>query len=423
MSLDLREVLSEPIDWRFKSFPANAGATIGEAGRLGWRALDGDFDLPVLVLKESALDHNITLMAEYCRRHGVELSPHGKTPVAPQIVERQLAAGAWGITAANLHQARVFRRFGCVRILIANEVLSRPALDWASHELDSDPDFELMCLVDSDVGVRLMDDMLEGSGARRRLAVLVELGVPGGRAGSRTVEEAVAVAKAASSSKHLTVAGVETYEAMVQGEFEARLSRIDRLMADARRLATAIESVVGTDELIVSAGGSLYFDRVVAGLGGPWPVRPPVRVVLRSGVYVAHDGDEYEELSPLAGRSTGGPRLRQALELWAHVLSRPEPGLVVLGFGKRDVAHDRGMPAAFAVRRGDRNEALEPGDVDVYALNDQHARAYVPAGLVLQPGDRVGFHISHPCTTFDNWRLVPLVDDEYAVTGAIRSYL
>jgi D-serine dehydratase len=426
MSLNLHEVLAEPIDWRLKSFPADGSITVGESGKQGWRALDGDFDLPVLVLKERALDHNIETMAAYCREHDVGLAPHGKTPVAPQIIDRQLTAGAWGVTAANLHQARIFHRFGCPRILIANEVLSAPALEWASRKLEADPGFELMCLVDSVAGVGLMDEALERAGARRRLNVLVELGVPGGRCGCRTLDEAVIVARAAAGSKHLAVVGVESYEAMVHGELDERLTRIDQLMADIRSLVSALDDSGPIDsdaEIIVSAGGSLYFDRVVAGLTKPWNRGGPVRVVLRSGVYATHDGDEYEQLSPLAGRSTGGPRLQQALELWAQVLSRPEPGLVVFGFGKRDVAHDRGLPIPFAVRRGGRNEPLGEGDVEVYALNDQHARAHVPPGVALDPGDRVGFHISHPCTTFDNWRLVPLVDDEYGVTGAIRSYL
>ncbi len=426
MSLDLSEVLADPIDWRYKAFPVEAGLTVGQAGSQGWHVLDDNFDLPVLVLKEGALDHNIALMAEYCRQHGVDLAPHAKTPVAPQIVDRQLTAGAWGITVANLHQARMLRRFGVRRILIANEVIGPRALEWAARELDADPGVDLLCLVDSLKGIELMDAALERARAKRRLRVLVELGVPGGRCGCRTVEEAIAVGRAAAQSHHLDMAGVETYEAMVHGELQDRLDHIDALMADIRRLVRGLKyaGVFESErEIVVSAGGSLYFDRVVAGLAGSWPADLAVRVILRSGVYVTHDGDEYEQLSPLAGRSTGGPRLQQAIELWAHVLSRPEPELVVLGFGKRDVAHDRGLPIPFAVRRDGRSERVAPDELAVYALNDQHARARVPASSVLSPGDRVGFHISHPCTTFDNWRLIPLVDDEYRVRGAVRSYL
>jgi D-serine dehydratase len=427
LALDLTEVLSEPVDWRYKSFPVSAdGLPIAEIAAQGWNALDGDFDLPVLVLKEHALDHNIELMAAYCREHGVDLAPHAKTPVAPQIVQRQLAAGAWAISVANLHQARLLRRLGAMRILMANQLLGEAALAWVAREINDDTSFEFACLVDSESGVRLMDAALDRAGARRKLRVLIELGVPGGRCGCRTIDEALVVARSASASKHLAVAGVETYEAIIAGELDARLNRIDKLMGEVRTL-TGILDATGLlepeEEILVTAGGSLFFDRVVAGLAGGWSDSRPVRIVLRSGSYVTHDGDEYEQLSPLAGRSTGGPRLEQALELWARVLSRPEPELAVLGFGRRDVAHDRALPAPFAIRDGDRNVPIHMPDMTVYALNDQHARARIRADLRLAPGDRVGFHISHPCTTFDNWRLVPTVDDEYAVTGAVRCYL
>ena len=43
------------------------------------------------------------------------------------------------------------------------------------------------------------------------------------------------------------------------------------------------------------------------------------------------------------------------MELWGSVLSRPEPGLALLGFGKRDVPFDIDLPmpeiAALARRR------------------------------------------------------------------------
>ncbi len=426
--LNLAEVLSEPVDWRLKSFPAVRRAIpIGEIGEQGWNALAGDFSYPVIVLKESALDHNIALMARYCERHGVSLAPHAKTPVSPQIVCRQLAAGAWGISVANFHQTRLFRHMGARRILMANQLLDGAALTWIAGELTQDPAFEFWCLIDSEDGIALMDAHLDTCGFRGRLPVLIELGVAGGRCGCRTLPEALALAAKVAESNFLQLVGVETYEGMVSADdLATRILLIDALIADVRALMVQLdrlELLAPVNEFIVSAGGGLFFDRATAGLVGDWNLKSPVRTVLRCGSYVAHDGDEYEDLSPLAGRADTGPRLRQAIELWAHVISRPEPGLAVLGFGKRDVAHDRGLPTPFAIRARGRDMAVEPGEIDVFALNDQHARARVRRDLMLRPGDTVGFHISHPCTTFDNWRLIPLVDDAYNVKGGIRCYL
>ena len=66
-------------------------------------------------------------------------------------------------------------------------------------------------------------------------------------------------------------------------------------------------------------------------------------------------------------------------------------------------------------------QALGPG-YTCTGLNDQHAYVTVPAETPLQVGDLVSFGVSHPCTTFDKWQLLYLVDDAYNVTGAVRTY-
>jgi D-serine dehydratase len=71
--------------------------------------------------------------------------------------------------------------------------------------------------------------------------------------------------------------------------------------------------------------------------------------------------------------------------------------------------------------RDSRPQALGPGHV-VKGLNDQHTHLMLPADSPLQVGDMVGFGVSHPCTTFDKWQLLYLVDDAYDVTGAVRTF-
>jgi D-serine deaminase-like pyridoxal phosphate-dependent protein len=72
-----------------------------------------------------------------------------------------------------------------------------------------------------------------------------------------------------------------------------------------------------------------------------------VRVVLRSGCYLTHDDGLYARASPL-------PELRPALELWARVLSCPEPGLAIAGFGKRDAPYDIDLPVIRAASAPER---------------------------------------------------------------------
>jgi D-serine deaminase-like pyridoxal phosphate-dependent protein len=154
---------------------------------------------------------------------------------------------------------------------------------------------------------------------------------------------------------------------------------------------------------------------VAAALGG-LALSRPTRVVLRSGCYLTHDHAHYAELSPLSDR------LRPALELWAEVISRPEDGLAILCFGKRDAPYDLELPIPLAVRRRARGlEPVERGRLTVRELDDQHAYVDVD-GIALEVGDLVGLGISHPCTAFDKWRLLPLVDEDYRVTGGIRTF-
>ncbi|MCW2937716.1 MAG: hypothetical protein JWN00_701 [Actinomycetia bacterium] len=427
--LDLNPVLDELIDWRFKSFPALAEPVpIRSVPSQAWNVLAGDFVLPSLVLKERPLQHNIELMAQYCRDRGVSLAPHAKTPVAPQLARLQLAAGAWGLTVATTHQARVFRSLGASRLLLANEIADRASVAWMAAELSRDPDFELFCLVDSIAGAALLDAHLRDVGFRGRVPVLIELGVAGGRCGCRTPDDALQLARALTTLPRLELAGVETYENMFPAASQDQtVERVDDLLDAVRTLVAELDeqgAFADRSEVLVTAGGSIWFDRVVARLAGDWHLTRPVRTVLRSGSYVTHDAAQYEELSPLAGRAAcGEDRLAQALELWGVVLSRPEAELAILNFGKRDAAHDRGFPLPFTARTAAGELALSADTYEILSLNDQHARLRVPSASTLRPGDLVGCHISHPCTSFDNWRLIPLVDDQYNVLDAIRSYL
>ena len=57
-----------------------------------------DVSLPAAVIHEPALAHNLAWMQRFAEAHGAYLAPHGKTTMAPALFQRQLDAGAWGIT-------------------------------------------------------------------------------------------------------------------------------------------------------------------------------------------------------------------------------------------------------------------------------------------------------------------------------------
>ncbi len=368
----------------------------------------GELTFPLMVLRESALTSNVTSMAAWCKEHGVELAPHGKTSMSPEITARQLAAGAWGITAATIGQARAFVETGVRRVLLANQLVDPAGIGWLAAATNADPALTVLGYVDSVEGVALLDRELTRHGATRPQPVLVELGVPGRRTGARTDAEALEVAHAVAATATLKVAGATGYEGVLgHGRTADDLDDVARFCRGVRALGLRLldEGLVDPAAgLIVSAGGSTYFNVVARELAGE-----PATAILRSGGYVTHDDGLYSHATPLP---TGGSpyELRAALEVWAYVLSRPEPGRALVGAGRRDVPFDVDLPLVRRVLSPD-GTTRDAAAVTVSSLNDQHAFLDLPTGSDVSVGDLVCFGISHPCTAFDKWRLVPVVDD------------
>jgi D-serine deaminase-like pyridoxal phosphate-dependent protein len=408
------------IDGTSKGMPrVSTPVPLLEAGAQGW-SLD-DLRPPFAVLRRSALEHNVSLMAAYCDEHGVSIAPHGKTTMAPQLWWRQLEAGAWGLSAATAAQAAVMRAAGVPRILIANPLTDPAAIGWAADDLRDEAN-ELACYVDSERGVELLEGFLREEASPRPLPVLVELGHAGGRTGCRGTEEAVALARRVASSPNLSLAGLAGYEGTVAHDREpASLEQVRRYLGDLRTLGARLgEEGLLSPTAVVSAGGSVFFDLVVEELDTLGSdVGTPL--VLRSGAYVVHDAGMYERSSPFADRPPEG-RFRSAFEVWGAVLSAPEDGLAIVGLGRRDVSFDQGLPRVVAARRGDGSVDDLDGTVEATALDDQHLYCRVREGADLRVGDLVACSISHPCSMFDRWRLIPVVDDDDAVAEVVATF-
>ncbi|WP_405701053.1 alanine racemase [Streptomyces sp. NBC_00069] len=420
----VRRLADEPVDHRFKGLPPDAERAKLTVGRLAAEKRDlytGGFTTPVLTLDADALEHNLTALGTYAARHGLAFAPHGKTCMAPQLFQRQLEHGAWGITAAVPHQARVYRAFGIQRIFLANELVDPAALQWVAAELAADPGFRFVCYVDSVRGVQLMDRALQGQD--QVVDVVVELGAgEGARTGARTDEDCRAVADAVAGAATLRLVGIAGYEAEVPGadpdSVHAYLSRLTELAVEfdrAGRFAPDLE------EIVVSAGGSAWFDAVADVFGAlPELSRPTLRL-LRSGAYVSHDHGWYTRLTPF-NRVPEEGGLRPAFRLWTQVVSRPSPTQAFVNAGKRDIAYDLGLPEAELVRDALTGEERPATGVRVVKLSDQHAWLETDSADDVNVGDWVALGMSHPCTIFEKWPLIPVVAADGTVTDYVRTF-
>ncbi|NEC14444.1 amino acid deaminase [Streptomyces sp. SID8014] len=413
----------ERVGPHFKGLPPDAdGLTVGALAAERRSLFTGGFTTPVLALDAAALAHNLSLLEHYTERHGLAFAPHGKTSMAPELFARQLAHGAWGITVAVPHQARVAREFGVRRVFLANELVDAAALTALTADLDADPEFQLLVYVDSVRGVELMDEARRAAGAVRPLDVVVELAAgEGARTGVRDEAGCRAVADAVAAGDTLRLAGVAGYEGEVP---DASPERVRAWLRRLTALAAEFDAegrFAGLGQIVVSAGGSAWFDAVADVFAELPPLSLPALKLLRSGAYVSHDDGHYQHVTPF-NRVPEEGALRPAFRLWAQVVSRPSPDQAFVNAGKRDAAYDLHLPEAQVVRDA-RTGVLRPAaGITLTGLSDQHGWLSTEAGAELEVGDWIGFGLSHPCTSFDKWQLIPVTEADGTVTELVRTF-
>ena len=426
LTINLESIVGRPIPAGTKGLPPSAvGELPRNLGLRGYNLLAGDIPLPACVLSREALSHNRATMREFTERMGVRLAPHGKSTMAPQLFAEQIDDGAWAMTAATPAHLFAYRSVNISRILYANQLVDPAAIAFVLDEIDKDPAFEFICLVDSIAGIDILVDEMRARPPMRPLDVLIEFGVPGARTGVRRKDQAIRLAQHLSSlDSFLRLRGVEAFEGVVKDGTDAGVRIITQLLdcLSETVVALAAEGRFGALPPIISVGGSTYFG-LVARHFQALPLH--AEIILRSGCYLTNDHGMYassQQLETDRGRLALQAPFRPAIEVWAHVQSRPEAGLAILALGKRDISYDIEMPipVKWVPRAKLEVQNLGP-EFRVDSLNDQHARLLVPGTHPLDVGDRVALGCSHPCTTFDKWRSILMVDSAYNIVEVIST--
>ena len=366
---------------------------------------------PLLVLDDRVLDDNIAFLAGWVAERGLELMPHGKTTMSPQLWRRQLDAGATGITVANPSQLRVAVDAGIPAIMLANQLVQAEAIRWTAEAVAAGT--RIWSWIDDPAGIDAIERAMGGA-ADRPLEVLVDVGRPGGRTGARSFDAAVALAERAASSPAVRLAGVTGYEGSVaHGRGDEALASARAYIDELLAVHDAVAPLYDDGDVLVSAGGSAYPDVVGTAFAAASVAGDRARFVLRSGAYLLHDHGYYRENSPFEAAG-----LRPAARGFARVVSRLDPDTAIVDAGKRDFPYDEGLPVPLcAIDRGGERMPL-PG-ARTTKLSDQHAFVRIAPDSPLAVGDLVVFGLSHPCTMLDKWRLVPVVDSLDDLSTAI----
>jgi D-serine dehydratase len=396
--------------------------------QLGWNLLQEDVSLPAAVLSSSRVAHNLNWMKSFIHTYGLKLAPHGKTTMSPALFHQQLDHGAWGITLATAPQVQAAYHFGVRRVIMANQLVGRANMAIISRLLQN-PEFEFFVIVDSATNVEQLGQFFAQAG--QRLNLLLELGVSGGRTGVRDEHSRTAVLDAiAGYPQSLVLAGIEVYEGVLKDELSIR-EFLRRAVTELRELEA--KGLLMTERAVLTGAGSAWFDVVAEEWTGV-ALERPLDIILRPGCYLTHDVGIYKAAEARIHASNPVARnmhtsLLPALQLWAYVLSIPEPGLVILGLGKRDAAFDAGLPIPALHFRPRHNGQLNteapvtaPADWQLTAMMDQHAFMKVAPTADVDVGDMLALDISHPCLTFDKWRQLLVIDNNYTVIDTVETF-
>ncbi len=409
------------------------GAVAAGLTQQNWNLLREDLSLPAAVVYQSRLNNNLAWMQDFANSQGVKLAPHGKTTMVPAFFKQQLASGAWALTLATAPQVAAAHHAGVARVIMANQLVGKRNMAIISELLATESagqPFEFYCLVDSVDNVRQLGEFFAQT--QQTLQVLLEVGVAGGRCGCRTEEQIASVVEAIHRYPSLRLCGVETYEGLISGEHaEARIrEHLLRVRDICSRLRD--QGAFRTDNIILTGAGSAWYD-LVSGIFSEDALTRPVNgqsiiPVIRPGCYLIHDMGIYLDaqqkvMDRLAGQCELNGDLQSSLEIWVYVQSIPEPDRAILTLGKRDAAFDAGLPQpSLFYRPGTDTPVAAPAGWRVQAIMDQHSMMSIPAGADLRVGDIVALSTSHPCLTFDKWRQICVIDDQYNVVEQVETF-
>jgi D-serine dehydratase len=397
------------IEDKFKGFPIDSyGKTLEQFLATKPNLFTANFQFPIMVLKEAAIKNNIAQMMSFCNSVDAQLAPHVKTTMSPQLAQMQVAAGATALTIANFWQGRIFLKHGFKNLIIANEVLDPTAIAEIA-KINKQKQAEIIFYVDSILALEKIQKHTPLEGEQN---LFIEVGTENGRGGVRELSLVEQLAQRIKADKRLNLIGVTGFEGAVPDAArgrrgEKKISKFCQKIVAAAELAYPYKS---DQQFVISAGGSAYFDIVARELN---KFEKPRRLLLRSGGYITHDHKYYEEIYPFASTDRS---FQPAIEVWAQVISKPEKGFGVLNLGKRDIGNDLHNPIPIKSYDGQ----VKSFSAVIEKLNDQHG--YLRGKQEFSLAQLIGLGISHPCTTFDKWGLIPLVNDDYDLIDCLQTF-
>lgn len=352
----------------------------------------GDCDTPALLLDIDAAERNIEKMAAYFRGTSASLRPHVKVHKSPWLAQKQIDAGARGITVAKVSEAEVMARAGIDDVLIANEVVGEYKVKRLARVAKL---CKLGVIVDNIHNARQISELASQEGSRVRVLVDVNLSSVMGGVLDRTgvvPADALALAREVSKMKSLEFSGVMGYE----GSLKAFPEPASKAAAGKKALGLLVETAQtiresGLSAGVVSSSGTMSY-KIAAEFPGVTEVQ--------AGGYLFMD----------LGYRRAGIDFETSLTLLTTIVSKPRPEKLIVDVGYKAISAESGLPGV-----------KDRPDLEVTSLNAEHGHVNVSEGSA-RPGieveDKLELLPSHVDTT-------TCLHDEYVLLrdGEVQSRL
>jgi D-serine deaminase-like pyridoxal phosphate-dependent protein len=323
-----------------------------------------ELDTPAYCIDLDVMEANIRNMAGFITERGKQWRPHAKCHKTPQIAQKQIDAGAIGVTVAKVSEAEVYAAAGIRDILIANMVAGAPKMRRIAA-LCGPADPILAC--DHFVQAEALDAACRAAGVICRVIIEVNIGMD--RVGIRPGPDFLDLARGISKLKSVRLSGIMGYE--------GHLLRIEDPDEKRRKIDSAIALLVeqrdqmlqdGMECEIVSAGGtgSYQFSSDCPGL-----------TELQAGGGIFAD--------PMYTEMCGVKGLEHAVTLLATVTSRPRLERGVTDSGRKSLNQDILPPIVWRTVEG-----RPLPDAEVTGLSAEHGIMKLgPESQDLAIGDKI----------------------------------
>ncbi len=348
-----------------------------------------EIETPALLLDLPKMEENMKKLNSYLTGHKVALRPHFKTNKSLEIVKRQLALGAKGVTCSKLSEAEVLVNAGIENILIANQIIQRSKIERVASFAKKT---HLIVCVDQSENIKDLEEAAARAGSM--INIYIEYNVGMNRCGVSSYEDFLALAQQIVACEHLKFEGIQAYAGQLSHEENVtykneQILKIEKILSD---LKSFVESHGIPVEQI--SGGSTNTSLIKAGHG--------VYTELQAGSYVYMD----------AAFANCALPYENALYVLCTVVSK-SPDRIILDVGAKGLGLDQVLPVC------------KDYEQENYVVSEEHFGIY-EENLKAQIGDQILMIPGHCCTTVNLYPRLYVYDGRqvtalWNVEGSLKS--